>query len=236
MKTTMIAAVVAAAGFASGVMAADTVSMKFTGKGSGSDVKATYFSTTMNVFAGQLKHMITSGTGWSSRLNGEHRTFCTDFSEYVTTSYQTYRVVDPRWTPNSAPMGVDKANAIRDIYTTAGITISQTGLNNDLATAFQLAVWDIVADYSASTGVAGLGLSGGHFKATKTNGSSLSSGITGHYNTLINSIGHTARTAPVLGLTNNGSQDQLIYVPTPGSLSLAGLAGLLAARRQRRGK
>lgn len=236
MKTTMIAAVVAAAGFASGAMAADTVSMKYTGKGSGSDVKATYFSNTMNVFAGQLKHMITSGTGWSSRLDGEHRTFCTDFGEYVTTSYKTYRVVDPQWTPNSAPMGVDKANAIRDIYTTAGITISQTGLNNDLATAFQLAVWDIVADYSASTGVAGLGLSGGHFKATKTNGSALSSGITGHYNTLINSIGHTARTAPVLGLTNNGSQDQLVYVPTPGSLSLAGLGGLLAARRQRRSK
>ncbi len=236
MKTTMIAAVVAAAGFASGALAADTVSMKFTGTGSGSNVKATYFSTTLNVFAGQLKHTITSGTGWSARLNGDHRTFCTDFGEYVTSSFKTYKVVDPQWTPNSAPMGVDKASAIRDIYTTAGIAISQTGLNNDMAAAFQLAVWDIVADYNASIGIAGLGLSGGHFKATNTGGGSLSSGIITNYNTLINSIGHTARTAPVLGLTNNGSQDQLVYVPTPGAASLAGLGGLLAARRQRRAK
>lgn len=236
MKTTMIAAVVAAAGFASGALAADTVSMKFSGTGSGSNVKATYFSTTLNVFAGQLKHTITSGTGWSARLNGDHRTFCTDFNEYVTSSFKTYKVVDPQWTPNAAPMGVDKADAIRDIYTTAGIAISQSGLNNDMATAFQLAVWDIVADYNANIGIAGLGLSGGHFKASKTNGGSLSSGIINNYNTLINSIGHTARTAPVLGLTNNGSQDQLVYVPTPGAASLAGLGGLLAARRQRRSK
>lgn len=236
MKTTMIAAVVAAAGFASGALAADTVSMKFTGVGSGSNVKATYFSTTLSVFAGQLKHTITSGTGWSSRLNGNQLTYCTDFGEYVTSTYKTYMVVDPRWTPNSAPMGVDKANAIRDIYTTAGMTIAQTGLNNEMATAFQLAVWDIVADYNANTGIAGLGLSGGHFKATNTSGGSLSSGIVTKYNTLINSIGHTARNAPVLGLTNNGSQDQLVYVPTPGAASLAGLGGLLAARRQRRSK
>lgn len=236
MKTTMIAAAVAAAGVASGAMAADTVSMKFTGKGAGSNVKATYYSTTLNVFAGQLKHTITNGTGWSSRLNGDRLTFCTDFNEYVTSSFKTYLVVDPRWTPNSAPMGVDKADAIRDIYTTAGIAISQTGLSNDMATAFQLAVWDIVADYSASTGVAGLGLSGGHFKATTTGGGSLSSSIMTKYNTLINSIGHTARNAPVLGLTNNGAQDQLVYVPTPGAVSLAGLGGLLAARRQRRSK
>lgn len=236
MKITIIAAVVAAAGVASGALAADTVSMKFTGTGSGSNVKATYFSTTLNVFAGQLKHTITNGTGWSSRLNGTQMTFCTDFTEHVTSTYQTYLVVDPRWTPNASPMGVDKANAIRDIYTTAGLTIVQTGLNNDMATAFQLAVWDIVADYNANVGIAGLGLAGGHFKATNTSGGSLSSGIITKYNTLINSIGHTARTAPVLGLTNNGSQDQLVYVPTPGAATLAGLGGLLAARRQRRSK
>lgn len=236
MKSMTIAAAVAAAGLVSGAMAADTVSMKYTGKGSGSDVKATYFNTTLNVFAGQLNHTITNGTGWSSILNGNHKTFCTDFNEYVTTSFKTYKVVDPQWTPNAAPMGVDKANAIRDIYTTAGIEISQSGLNNDMATAFQLAVWDIVADYSANTGVAGLGLSGGHFKATKTNGGALSSSILGKYNTLINSIGHTDRSAPVLGLTNNVAQDQLVYVPTPGALALAGFGGLLAARRTRRAK
>lgn len=234
MKTAAIATI-AALGFAAAANA-DFVDMRFLGTAKGSSVKVTFNSNTNNLFAGQLNHRITNGTGAAAALNGDHVTFCTDLYQTVSSSYTAYEVVSVAAVPNSAPMGAAKAQALRNLYTYAGIAAADSSATNDMATAFQIAVWEIVTDFNGTA--ASLDVTAGNFKAKKTNGSNftgtLATTLTSYLNAAMNT---TSNQANMVGLKSACAQDQLIagfVVPTPGTATLA-LAGVaFAAGRRRR--
>ena len=203
-------------------------------KGKGRDVRVTYGSTTKNVFAGQLNFRLSNGTGAASALNGDWVTFCTDLAQGTNSTNRSFDVVPLAQVPNGGPMGGMKAAAIMDLYTFANGQQLAANANQDLAAAFQIAVWEIVRDYDFTQGSSSLSLASGDFKATGKNGNTLSSAIAGHVSSLFASIGSSTGSSSLLGLRNGSSQDQVLPVPAPGPAVLAAAAGLLALPRRRR--
>ncbi|GMV25242.1 MAG: hypothetical protein AMXMBFR58_12730 [Phycisphaerae bacterium] len=237
MKTGIITAAVLTAVSAS-VASADLVNVKFIGTGKGTNVKMTYGAKTQDVFAGQLIHQLSNATAPFDVLNGTKITFCTDMLQYVSKNTTQYEFVDVPAMPGAAPMGVEKAAAIHDIFDgAAGVQLTGT-VSNDYAAAFQLAVWEIIADYNPTMSFNGVNITGGVFKATKTNGSSLSNGVLNAFNTIMGYIGQVhSHDAQILGITSGSAQDQLVEgrsVPAPGAALLASMGlGLIARRRAR---
>jgi hypothetical protein len=238
MKTASFAVVAAAVVAAvAGSAFADTVNVKYVGTGKGSNVKIIAPGVNQNVFAGQLRHEITGGTGLGAMFNGTYVTYCSDVSQYVTSTTKSYTVLPLEQVPGAAPMGLSKADALRNLYTFgAGSQLLNTS-SNDFAAAFQLAVWEIVHDFNSNLGVSSLSISDGTFKAKSTNGNALSSGINAQINNLFSGIFNLpegASQTPLAGLSHATAQDQIVVVPTPGALALAGLGGGLLIKRRRK--
>jgi len=229
MKTLIITAALLATADAA---QADTIGVVFTGTQRGQNVAIDSPWHDGNVFAGQLKHTLSNGTGASSALNGHWITFCTDLNQYVTQSVQSYDVVSVSSMPDNQPMGALKAAAIADMYTYAAGSHLLTTTSNDLAAAFQLAVWEIVIDYTAAAGH-NLSITSGSFQATATGGSALTAGVSTQLSNLFAAVGNVSGTTSLIGVRSGSSQDQLIPVPAAGPLALAGLGLLCVARRKR---
>jgi len=227
-------AVAAAASFAQ----ADTVNLQFTGTGSGRTIKATLGTSTFNCFAGQLKHTFSSGTGVAAGLTGSKVTFCSDLSEYVSSSGSTYTVTPIANLPVSSgwpAMGAVRAQAVYDLYAAANAQQTATGANSDYAAAFQIALWEVVYDYTGSAG--SLNLGSGNLKIKDSDGSTLTSAIANHVTQLFSMLGANTVQDGLMGLAKDGKQDQIYQfqvVPLPAALPL-GLAGLgLVAWNRRR--
>jgi len=238
MKTVSFAVVAAAVvAAAAGAASADTVNVKFVGTGKGSNVKIIAPGVNQNVFAGQLKHEMSGGTGLGAILNGTYVTYCTDITQHVTSTTKSYTVVPIEDVPNVSPMGLSKADALRNLYSFgAGVQLTPAA-TNDFAAAFQLAVWEVVSDFNSNLGVSSLSITDGTFKAKSTNGNALSSGITNQLNNLFAGIFNLPEgSAPVeiAGISHATAQDQIVTVPTPGALALAGLGGGLLIKRRRK--
>jgi len=240
MKTRFaLAAIAAFAG--SSVALADTVDVKYLRSGQGRTVKFDLGGQRQNVFAGQLEHRFSNGTGIGSPLSGDLLTYCTDLIEHTSSSTSTFQVTDPQNAPGVA-MGPDRADALRDLYTFAGGTQNARGADRDYAAAFQLAVWEIVYDFDSNAGRSSMNIEGGAFEAYRTNGSTLSGAIQGHLTTFFDAIGMVGPRGDGMDLyavINDGKQDQLVelgaVVPLPSAVGLgfAGLAGLAGVRRRR---
>ena len=142
-KTIIAAIAVAAAG---GTVYADTVDVQFLRTGAGRTIKFDLNGSRHNVFAGQLEHRFSNGTGIGADLNGDHLTYCTDLLEYVSGSTSTFDIVDPQNAP-ATPMGPTRADALRDLYAHASGSQLARGADRDYAAAFQLAVWEVVYDF-----------------------------------------------------------------------------------------
>jgi len=233
MKTTTLFAAVVAAACAGSAFAAATVNVKYNGTGAGKTVKVSYFGSEKNLFAGQLKHTLTGATGSYAWTNKQWLTYCTDLSQYVTSTTKVYTFDTLPNMPGNAPMGADKAAVVQNLFNFANGAQVASGITGDYAAAFQLAIWEVVTDYSSSSSLAGLSLTSGNFKAKNSNGSALSSGITNAYNTLMTGAFSSMSTSvQVLGVSSCDYQDQIFQVPAPGSLALAGLGGLMMKRRR----
>ncbi|MFO0783616.1 MAG: hypothetical protein U0636_08015 [Phycisphaerales bacterium] len=207
---------------------ADFVDLQFTGVGAGQMVKVTSPSRNGDVFAGQILFTLTNSTGIN--LDGNWILYCCDLGQTVSGSTNTYEVLPVSSVPVNGPMGAIKAAAIGDLYAAAGG--NQYTNDNDFATAFQLAIWEVVTDYVG--GPASLAdITSGSFQATMTDSSPLSAGIAGYLSFLLNAIG-TTNGANVLGLGNEGLQDQLIEVPGPGVLAAGAIGAVLSGARRRR--
>lgn len=233
MKTSSLIVALAGLTAMASVASADSVDMRFLGTSAGRDVKITFGSTTVNVFAGQLRHQITNGTGLAAQLNSPSMvTFCTDLDQYVNSSYNTYQLVNLSGVPNPA-MGLDKANAVNALYLAANS--AQFGSNSDYAAAFQLAIWEVVNDYDASIAGNGLSLTAGNFKAKQTSGAALTAAVVNAYNSLVGQIsGLLNGPRIVMGLKSDTHQDQLVIIPLPTGAAMAGLGlGMIALRRRR---
>lgn len=233
MKTAALFAVVAAAACAGSAFAAATVNVKFNGTAAGQNVQVSYFGSTKNVFAGQLKHTLSGATGSYAWTNKQWLTYCTDLAQYVTSSTKSYTFDTLPNMPGNAPMGADKAQVVQNLFNFANGAQVATGITGDYAAAFQLAVWEIVTDYSPSNSLAGLSLTSGNFKAKNTSGGALSSNITNIFNTMMaGAFSSMSTSVQVLGVSSCDYQDQIFQVPAPGSLALLGLGGLCMKRRR----
>lgn len=227
-----------AAAIAAAAASAAPVNVAFTGTGAGSNVRLTVGSSTMTVFAGQLMHTISGATGSEAWMNGSHATFCADLTQYVsssTTSFDTTAVANLRV---GSPMGTAKANAIRDMFIFAnGAQIATPG-NADFETAMQLAIWEVINDYDASAPSKGLSMTAGTFKATKSDGTALSTAVANNLTALFAAAGTNLNPSGIafMGIGSDCQQDQIVsgVVPTPGALGLAAASSLVAVRRRRK--
>jgi hypothetical protein len=234
MKTTRFAVTAAAIATVAGAASADVVSMKFLGTGAGQNVKwKLNGGSETSTFAGQLRHDITSGTGLGADFVGEHLTYCTDIFQYVSGSYKTFDIVALETAPNASPMGFDRAQALYDVFSVYTDSALLSGIDNEFAAAFQVAIWEIVTDYNAGSGLASINMDSGNFKLTKVNGSSSrTSTFNAHLADIFGTIGAGAATN-LVALSSGSAQDQLFYVPAPGPLALAGTSMFMLARRRR---
>lgn len=219
---------------------AGPVNVDYTGTGAGQNVKINVSGNSSTVFAGQLKHDLSGATGSDAVWNGSYRTYCTDLSQTVVSGTDAFQIVQLSAVPDSSAMGTAKANAIKDMFAYTSNSVSASGASNDLATAFQLAVWEVIKDFNASATANGLSITAGGFKATKTDGSALSSGVTSILGNLLAAAGTgiyaSNSSIAVMAVTNDCYQDQMITrtVPTPGMAGLGVIGGLAMARRRSR--
>ncbi len=244
MNTThkIAVALIAIAGL-NAIASADTLDMKYTGKGKGTNVKITQDTNTFNTFAGQLKHTIQGASGIYAPLNGERITFCSDVYETVTSTFKAYDIVGLNLLPDTAPMGAAKADAIWNMYQAQGSSAFASGASNDLAAAFQIAVWEIVSDFDSNVGLSSLNVNSGAFKAKKTDGGALSGGIATNLASLFAVAAGGFQAEPslsLIGLRHATAQDQIVaysgVIPAPGAGALAGLGLLCMGRRKRSSK
>ncbi|MGJ8637117.1 MAG: hypothetical protein ACSHX5_09755 [Phycisphaerales bacterium] len=220
---------------------ADLVDMQFTGTGAGSNVQIQLgFADAKNVFAGELNHVISSATGLSSYLNGEHRTFCADITESVSSSGAQYLVAPLETIPLTAtvttPMSTQRADAIRALYRSSSATLLAGDLSNAYAAAMQLTVWEIVNDFDGSAD--SINLDQGTLRVTGTNGSDMNQDILDQLSNLKSDIMFALNQQDdgierVIGLSNSGAQDQLVTIPAPGAFALIAIGGLITHRRRR---
>lgn len=218
--------------------AAPTVDVKFLGVGKGQNLTITFNGSNQNVFVGQLRHQLSNATDGYSWINGEHRTYCTDLYQYVTSTTKAYGIEQVKNMPGASPMGLAKAEAIRALFAVADANVDTINASNDYATGFQLAIWEIVTDYTGSNfAISSSNFTTGNFKAKQTNGSALSTNVvsvaSSAYNAALNYLQTNGQDTGILGISSGTNQDQLLRVPTPGVLTLAGLGGLLCTRRRR---
>ena len=161
--------VVVVTGAFTGVAAADTVDVKFLGTGNGTANWVSVKGNARYVFAGQLEHRFSNGVGQGEQIDGDFITFCTDLTQFVSGLTRTFTVEnleDLPQSPGVLPMGADAAQAVFDIYKAAGGAQLDPGADKALASAFQLAIWEIVYDYDAQAGVASLDVGDGDFRVT----------------------------------------------------------------------
>lgn len=228
-----LAAAVALASFAA-IASADTVNMSFDGTGHGDTARVTSPAGTVNVFAGQLKHSITGGTGVGAQFSGQYITYCADLTQHVGSATNTFQVVGVNELRLGAPMGLAKAEAINRLFTFAAGQEVSPSATNSFAAAFQLAIWEIIYDYSNQNSLASLSVASGSFSATKTNGSPLSSSISSNLNAFFAAAANGPAGTQLLGLGSQSRQDQIIHLPAPGAAALAGMGMLLVGTRRRK--
>lgn len=217
---------------------ANPITVKWEGTNQGSNVKINITGRASDVFAGQLRHTFTNGSGFASGLNGTRRTFCADLDQHVGGT-STFTVVAPaQLSVRNAPLGQARADALADLFFSHYLTASDAAASNDLATAFQILVWEIIYDYDGLS-TASIDLAAGDLRVTRTNGSALSAGVVAQFATLLTSVGSGVGVGAVgfYAVQSGTKQDQLLYVPgvipAPGAAAALGLAGLVAARRRR---
>lgn len=237
MKTILCGAA-ACALLASSAVRADTVDMRYVGVGKGQSVRLLLSGSPMDVWSGQIAHEFSNGTGLGAKLNGSHMTYCTDLWQHVSGSWTTYTLMDLADMPSPA-MGEDKAHAIGDVYLGSAGMRAGPGFNNDMAAAFQLAVWEILVDFDANAGRSSLSVLDGDFEAQAQGGGALGAGVAGYLDQFLNMVGTGKRSyQSVIGLASRGSQDQIIDVPvvplpTAAGMAMAGLGAMAAVRRRR---
>lgn len=215
MNKVAILAALAVAGAAS----ADTVKMAYLGTGNGRSI-------TINgggQWAGQLRFAMSEGP---AGFSGNQVTFCTELAEQVGGTHY-YNIEDLKDVPtNPGAMGEDAADAIRELYQV--VAGEQFEANNNKAAAFQMVVWELAFDYDGTD--SSKNLYGGNLNFSGSNGT-----VLGLAQGWLDSVDGSGPLASLVGLANNGKQDQIFLVPLPApvGLGLAGLAGVAVIRRLR---
>lgn len=236
-KLPLILCSIALAGLA---VAKDTTNMKFVGTGKGrNDIQIKFDGAKKNVFAGQLNHSFKGGVGSLAWLNDKTiSTFCSEPTQYVSSTRIQYERVDvPQLDPNVWSInGQAKKSAIDQLMRVAYSTVTNAATTNDMAAAFQIAVWKIGYDFDGTAG--SLNVNSGRFRVGMSNGTQISGNLKSQVDSL---LAASVTTKPVTGygsviaLHSDCNQDQLTAVPEPASMAALGIgiAGLLRRRAKK---
>src|SRR5579862_160842 len=203
-----------------GTARADTVDLSYVGNGNGRVVDVSIGTQSWDVFAGRLIHHASQGTGPMSGAPSNIVTFCVDLLQAHATTASPYTlssVATLSGNTGLTNLGYGKQQAIYDIYQAAAGRELTLGL--DYATAFQVALWEVVYDYSATLPNHGLDVATGTFRATAPGQSSLSASVLEKVEFLLGSVGVGAGAQGLIGLRSGPYQDQL-YSPETVPLPL----------------
>lgn len=212
MKIGMMMAAGLAAAMVSGAQAS-TVTASYTG-----DYGAQVHTNLGNIQTVKFSwtRVDSPGPGVDSTIAHNFNTYCVEISQHVSSGHDyTYNVV------SGAAHGFSPAQEalLGRLWWSyfAGIDSATE------SAAFQIAVWEIALDNGLNLTGGGLAFTGP--AATLTLADSYLAGITG---------ANYAGGAEIISvLENDGAQDQVTVIPSPGAFALAGL-GLLTVGRRRR--
>lgn len=228
-----------ALGVAAPALAADTLTLDFDGAGIGRNVKFVYNGgSEKHVFAGQLKWTVVSSTHSYFNAGDQIRTFCTDIHEYAGDGTFTLgNVADAPDSPGIGGMGDTKAAMIAHLYANHYNSVKDTSATQNAASAFQVAIWEIVSEDLDNE----FNLGSGDFKITSMNSTAKAlaaswlSDIWSLYDDVTNEFAGDSFGA-LMGAMLDGGQDQLVVVPLPAPVMLGGvgLLGLAILRKRRK--
>lgn len=223
---------------------AGTITMSFVGAGRGNtNTNIQYndgnYSTSVNVFTGQLKWNVTATTQNGIKL-GPMITFCTDIFQFAAT--KTFNVVSLKDAPNSppngpGPMGPEKAAMVHHLYAKYFHLVNDASSDKDRASAFQIALWEIVNEQLSAVLAGNLSLTSGWFKA-----SNMTTNAKNMANAMLLDVKNAwlsddlEREYLLAAAMSDSGQDQIVIVPVPPAalMGLAGLAGAVVVRRRLR--
>jgi len=221
-----------------GAARADDLNLTFAGHGAGQTVQASLGNQSWNVFAGRLLHNTSGGTGALASAPVGITTFCVDILQAHATGptmYNSSSVALLSGNTGLTNLGGGKQQAIYDLYQAAD-NLQFTAFSG-FAAAFQIAVWEVVYDYSTTLPNHGLSVTGGNFRASAPGQSGLSAALAAKVQMLLGHVGTGATAGGLMGLRSGSFQDQLFVgqtplVPVPHAVWV-GLSGLgLAAGLQ----
>jgi hypothetical protein len=219
MKKSFALGMIGLAALAGSAQAVDTVRARFDSIAPG--VLLEYSIDT----GGSFQHSFAGQFNWTrdnvmpgtyAGLQGQFATFCIEITQRVDFNNTYDFFVDTvSSSPIGAPMGAAKAGQLAELFGRFFGGLS----SNDQYAAFQIAIWEITTDNATD-------VTSGLFQIRNN---AVVSGLANSFLAALNGQGPTMN---LLALQSRTAQDQ-IFVPAPGALALAGLGGLLAARRKR---
>lgn len=202
-----------------------------------------------HVFAGRMSFTVSASSDPRFATGSSIFTFCTDLEQSAVGSPRTYefysnlddtpagdRGIDDLPTPGSPPMGMAKAQAVSALYQSRFLEATTGGSLK--ASAFQLALWEIVFEPASGTGLGTLDLSSGEGTFRVTQGDASATGLAQQWLDEIAGMTLGPVSDQLIGFGSSIAQDQItiIPIPLPGAAAMAaiGLAGGGIARRRLR--
>lgn len=234
-----------------------SIDLDFQGMGDRSRVVLNYSGsngptlTDRVAWAGELNYFVNAASGPASFVaNQQITTFCIDIWESADSGEaDVFNLQGGPVSNGVAMMGADRAGLIDSLYNVAGYDVSTqfgggfSGPDSDkTAGAFQLAIWEIVAEddldsSAADFALSGLDVSAGHFTVSADTGGGYVDGTLEMAQQMLmdawNSWSPGMETS-LLTAAGNGLQDVIIVVPLPQPvlMSALGLLGVFVLRRR----
>jgi len=123
-----------------------------------------------------------------------------------------------------SPMGITKANAIRELWGRDFDTSWATGANRQMAEAFSAAIWEIVYETDSTWNVnSGAGFHVGSDVEQAATANTWLGQLNGDTNHFANNL---------VAISTTNGQDYVVQVPEPTTVALLGLGSLLFVRRK----